>query len=150
VIKINLIGVEMSIWKKQFTLDRINAMRKNTLADMLSIDVVEFGDDYMIATMPVNERCHQPMGILHGGASIALAETIGSIASNCSVDDEHYCVGQEINGNHLRPVKDGLVYAKATAIHLGGKTQVWEIRITDQNQKNVCASRITMAVLKRN
>jgi len=139
----------MSIWKKPYSLAEINAHRKNTLAELLAIEVIEVGEDYIIASMPVDSRTHQPMGILHGGASIALAETVGSIASNMSVDELHYCVGQEINGNHLRSVREGLVYAKAQPIHLGSKSQVWEIRITDKNKKNVCASRITMAILAK-
>ncbi len=139
----------MNIWKKSFDLDKLNAIRKNTMVEVLGIMVTEFGDDYLSATMPVDHRTHQPMGIMHGGASIALAETVGSIASNMAVADDHYCVGLDINANHLKAVKTGLVYATARPIHLGRSTHVWDIQIKDENNKLVCISRLTMAVLSR-
>src|SRR5688572_18916136 len=97
--------------------------------------------------MPVDRRTHQPMGILHGGASVALAETVGSVAAQMCVEPGHYCVGLDINANHLRKISQGLVYAVATPIHLGRLTQVWDIRIADEYAKPVCISRLTMAVL---
>lgn len=139
----------MSIWKTPVSDEGLNLRRKNTLVEHLGIEVCEIGDDYLVASMPVDHRTHQPMGILHGGASIALAETVGSIAANLAVDKEHYCVGLEVNGNHMRPVSSGKVYATAKAVHLGRKTQVWDIRIKNEKQQDVCISRLTMAVVKR-
>ena len=139
----------MSIWKKTPDLEKLQKNRANTLVEHLGIDVEEFGDDYLVCSMPVDNRTHQPMGILHGGASIALAETVGSIAANLAVDSDHYCVGLEINGNHLKSVSQGKVYAKALPVHLGRSTQVWDIRISDKSDNKVCISRLTMAVLKR-
>lgn len=139
----------MSIWKREFSLETLKKRRENTLVEHLGIEVSEVGDDYLIASMPVDSRTHQPMGILHGGASIALAETVGSMAANLAVDEMHYCVGLEVNGNHLRSIRSGVVYAKAMPVHLGRSTQVWDIRISDEQQKNICISRLTMAVLKK-
>lgn len=139
----------MKIWKREFDLASLKASRENTMVDHLGIEITEIGDDFLIASMPVDNRTHQPMGILHGGASIALAETVGSMAANLVVDRDHYCVGLEINGNHLKSVRSGLVYAKAMPVHIGRSTQVWDIRIESDEGKNVCISRLTMAVLKR-
>lgn len=139
----------MSIWKRTFTLETLKKRRENTLVEHLGIEITEVGDDYMIASMPVDHRTHQPMGILHGGASIALAETVGSMAANLAVDENHYCVGLEVNGNHLKSVSSGKVLAKAKPVHLGRSTQVWDIRISDESEKNICISRLTMAVLKK-
>lgn len=140
----------MSIWKKSVSLKELNNNRLNTMVDILGIEVTEIGDNFLTASMPVDARTHQPMGILHGGASIALAETVGSIAANLVVDNDHYCVGLEVNGNHLKSVRSGLVYATASPIHLGRTTQVWEIKIVNEKNQNVCCSRLTMAVLKKN
>ncbi len=139
----------MTIWKRKINLDVINAFRKNTLVGTLGIEVTDFGDDYLCARMPVDHRTHQPMGILHGGASVSLAETVGSIAATMAVDENHYCVGLEINANHLKSARDGYVYATATPIHIGRSTQVWDIKIVNDTDQLVCASRLTMAVLKR-
>ncbi|WP_196138013.1 hotdog fold thioesterase [Aliikangiella sp. G2MR2-5] len=139
----------MPIWKKPVSLEHLQERRRNTMVEHLGIELVEVGDDYMTASMPVDNRTHQPMGILHGGASIALAETVGSMAANMAVDEEHYCVGLEVNGNHLRSVKSGRVFATASPLHLGRTTQVWDIRIRDEQGRKVCISRLTMAVLKR-
>jgi len=139
----------MRIWKTEFKLNDLNAFRKNTLVETLGIMISDFGDDFLCATMPIDSRTHQPMGIMHGGASVALAETVGSVASNLAVDSNHYCVGLDINANHLRPVKSGLVHATARAIHLGRTTHVWDIQIKDDNDKPVCISRLTMAVIKK-
>lgn len=139
----------MSIWKREFSLDSLKKRRENTMVEHLGIEVSEIGDDYLIASMPVDKRTHQPMGILHGGASIALAETVGSMAANLAVDESHYCVGLEVNGNHLKSIRSGLVYAKAVPVHLGRSTQVWDIRISDEQLNKICISRLTMAVLKK-
>ncbi|TQV84440.1 hotdog fold thioesterase [Aliikangiella coralliicola] len=139
----------MTIWKKQVSVEELNQERKKTMVSHLGIEVTEIGEDYLVASMPVDERTHQPMGILHGGASIALAETVGSLAANLAVDENHYCVGLEVNSNHLRSIRSGTVLAKASAVHLGRSTQVWDIRISDQADNKICISRLTMAVLKR-
>jgi 1,4-dihydroxy-2-naphthoyl-CoA hydrolase len=112
------------------------------------MEITELGDDYLVGTMPVDQRTRQPFGILHGGASVALAETLGSIAANLVVDPQKfYCVGQEINANHLRPVAEGVVTGTARAVHIGRSSQVWEIRMLDGQGKLNCISRITMAVV---
>jgi len=138
------------IWRVQATPEQLIERARNTLAEHLGIRVTEIGTDYLRATMPVNPHTHQPQGILHGGASVALAETVGSLAANLCVDLTKYvCVGQEINANHLRPVASGLVTGTARPYHVGGRSQVWGIEIRDENDKLVCVSRITMAVVER-
>jgi 1,4-dihydroxy-2-naphthoyl-CoA hydrolase len=138
------------IWRVQATPEQLRERSRNTLAEWLDIRVTEIGPDYVRATMPVNSHTHQPQGILHGGASVALAETVGSLAANLCVDVTKYvCVGQEINANHLRPASSGLVTGTARPYHVGGKSQVWGIEIRDENDKLVCVSRITMAVVER-
>lgn len=132
------------------TLEIINQMSKNTLVEHLAIEIIEMGKDYLIGKMPVDHRTHQPLGMLHGGASVVLAETLGSVAATLTVDPEkQYCVGLDINANHVKSVKSGFVYGKTSPIHVGKKTQVWEIRITNEAEELVCISRITMAVLDR-
>ncbi|HEX8329703.1 MAG TPA: hotdog fold thioesterase [Hymenobacter sp.] len=120
-----------------------------TLADALGMEIVGVADDYLEGRMPVDGRTHQPMGLLHGGASVALAETLGSIAASLHVDrTKQACVGLEINANHLKGVRDGWVRGRATPVHIGRSTQVWEIRIThEETGALVCISRITMAVI---
>ena len=140
----------MSIWKRKINLELVNSARQNTLVELLGIEVTSFGDDFLCAKMPVDHRTHQPMGILHGGASVCLAETVGSIAATMAVDEDHYCVGLEINANHLKSAKEGFVYATAKPIHIGRSTQVWDISIENEAKQPVCASRLTMAVLRRN
>ena len=116
----------------------------------LGIEFTEIGADYLCGKMPVDHRTHQPMGLLHGGASVALAETLGSVAGMMQVDaDKYACVGLEINANHLISVRNGYVFGRATAVHLGQKTQVWDIRITNNSGDLVCVSRLTLAVLER-
>lgn len=137
------------IWKHQVSVEAINRWNEKTLATALGIRFTEIGDEYLKAEMPVDERTVQPLRMLHGGASAALAETLGSVAGNLCVDDEYYCVGLEINANHLRPVREGKVFGKAMPVHLGKSTQVWEIRITNEQGKLVCISRLTLAVLKK-
>lgn len=132
------------------TLEIINQMSKNTLVEHLAIEIIEIGKDYLIGKMPVDHRTHQPLGMLHGGASVVLAETLGSVAATLTVDPEkQYCVGLDINANHVKSVRSGFVYGKTSPIHVGKKTQVWEIRITNEAEELVCISRITMAVLDR-
>ena len=138
------------IWRIQATPEQLIQRSSNTLAERLGIQVTEIGPDYLRATMPVNSHTHQPHGILHGGASVALAETVGSLAANLCVDVTKYvCVGQEINANHVRSVASGLVTGTARPYHVGGRSQVWGIEIHDENDKLVCISRLTMAVLER-
>lgn len=140
----------MSIWFKEVALEEVNALRRNTLLEHLDIRFVEIGENELRATMPVDRRTVQPMGLLHGGASAALAESLGSVAATLCVNtDKHYCVGLEINANHIRPVRQGTVTGVARPIHIGKTTQVWEIRIYDRRDKLVCISRITLAVMNR-
>lgn len=123
---------------------------KDTLGEHLGMQFIEVGDDYLKATMPVDKRTHQPYGLLHGGASVALAETIGSVASALIINPEKMmCVGLEINANHLRGVSEGLVTGIATPLHLGGSTHVWDIKIYDNQERLVCVSRLTVALLKK-
>lgn len=138
----------MTIWKVRPDLDAVMQMQGHTIAGVLGIAVTEFGDDYVRGTMPVDRRTHQPMGILHGGASVVLAESLGSLAANLCVDvSKFYCVGLDINANHIRAVRSGTVTGTARPVHLGKTTQVWEIRIEDESGRLVCISRLTMAVL---
>jgi 1,4-dihydroxy-2-naphthoyl-CoA hydrolase len=140
----------MGIWKTIVTLEQLQASVRNTLSEHLGIRYTEIGSDYLRATMPVDARTHQPAGVLHGGASLALAESIGSVGANLCIDRQtHVCVGQEINANHLRPVAAGLVTATARPYHVGTRSQVWHIEIADEKGKLVCVSRLTMAVLSR-
>jgi 1,4-dihydroxy-2-naphthoyl-CoA hydrolase len=138
------------IWQRDFTLDSLNATSSQTLVEHLGIVYSAFGDDFLQATMPVESRTHQPMGMLHGGASVVLAETLGSIAGNLCVPRTHSCVGLDINANHLRPKREGLVTGTARPVHLGATTQVWQIDIQDERQRLVCSSRLTLAVLNQN
>lgn len=140
----------MGIWFKPFSVDELNAYQQQTLVSHLGIRYTEVGEDFLSASMPVDARTKQPAGILHGGASVALAETLGSTGANLVVDrDKYLCVGLDINANHVRAMRDGIVTGTARALHLGGTTQVWEIKISDEKQRLVCVSRITMAVLDR-
>jgi len=135
---------------KSVTIEYLNQFGKGNMGEHLDIVFTEVCEEYLVARMPVDHRTKQPFGVLHGGASAVLAETVGSIAGNCCVnDDGKYCVGLEINANHLRPVKQGYVYARASLLHLGGKTQVWDIKITNDEGKLVCVSRLTLAVLSK-
>jgi 1,4-dihydroxy-2-naphthoyl-CoA hydrolase len=136
------------IWFKNPDLQELNGRPKNHIAALLGIEFTEIGDNFIKATMPVDERTHQPVGILHGGASVVLAETLGSVASNLVLDREKKMgVGLEINANHLRPVKSGFVTGICTPIHIGGKTHVWDIKIYNQAGKMSCISRLTVAVI---
>jgi 1,4-dihydroxy-2-naphthoyl-CoA hydrolase len=140
----------MSIWRSLRTLEELNGNRDGTLIGNLGIVFTEIGDDFVRGTMPVDTRTVQPYGLLHGGASVALAETLGSMGAAMCVDAaEYHVVGQEINANHVRAARSGLVTGTARAVHLGGRTHVWSIDIVNDAQKLVCISRITMAVIKR-
>ncbi|CEG58783.1 hotdog fold thioesterase [Legionella fallonii] len=140
----------MSIWFREFTVKELNHFGKNTMSEFLDIQFTEVGEDFLTATMPVNERTKQPFGILHGGANMVLAETIASMAANGVVDsNQFYCVGLDINANHIRSVKEGLVTATTSPIHLGRTTQVWHIDIFNEAGKQTCIARMTAAVLPR-
>jgi len=140
----------MAIWFRDYTLEEVQQRGIGTMVEHLEINITEIGDNFLKGTMPVDHRTVQPMGILHGGASVALAETLGSIAANLVIDSEKkYCVGLDINANHIRAAKRGLVTGVAKPIHLGSSTQVWSIEITNEETKLVCVSRLTMAVLDR-
>ena len=139
------------IFPPQVTVEMLNQTRANTLVEHLGIEFTEVGSDYIIARMPVDFRTHQPLGLLHGGASVVLAETVGSLAANCCLDPEkQYAVGLEINANHVRSVTEGYVYGKTTPIHIGRTTHVWDIRITNEAGQLVCVSRLTVAVKDKN
>ena len=140
----------MKIWKQEATLEGLNNMSSNTLVEQLGIEHIEIGDDYLISKMPVDKRTHQPMGLLHGGASVALAETMGSIASVLCIEDmsKESIVGLEINANHLKSVRSGWVYGTCKPIRVGRKIQVWNIEIKNEAGDLCCVSRLTVAVIK--
>ncbi|MBX2904349.1 MAG: hotdog fold thioesterase [Chitinophagales bacterium] len=136
-----------SIWKTQPNLEVLNGWRGKGASDTMGIEMIEVGDNFLKAKMPVDERTRQPFGILHGGASCVLAETLGSVAGSLCVEyGKQIVVGLEINANHIRPAKEGWVIGTATPLHLGSTTQVWEIKITNESDKLVCISRLTLAV----
>ena len=137
----------MSIWKTEMSVAQLQVFMKNTLVEHLGIEIAEIGSDYIRATMPVDPRTHQPMGILHGGASVVLAESLGSMAAQLAAEPGRPCVGLEINANHLASIRTGSVIGTARPIHIGRSTQVWDIRIEDENGKAICVSRLTMSVL---
>jgi 1,4-dihydroxy-2-naphthoyl-CoA hydrolase len=140
----------MPLFNPNLTLDVLNKMSAKTMVEHLGIAFTRFGEDFIEATMPVDHRTHQPLGLLHGGASVTLAETLGSVAATCCIDmSKQYCVGLDINANHIKSVREGLVTGITKPIHIGKKTHVWEIRITNEQQELVCISRITMAVIDR-
>ncbi len=140
----------MAIWKQSVDLDRINSWNKNTLVEYLDMRVTEIGEDFVRGTMPVDARTKQPFGLLHGGASVALAESLGSLAANLVLDSSaEMAVGLDINANHVRAATSGRVTGTARPLHLGRSTQVWEIRIEDESARLVCISRLTMAVVPR-
>ena len=140
----------MSIWRVSPTPEELTARGTGSMPGNLGIRFTEVGPDFLRATMPVDERTRQPFGLLHGGASVTLAETVGSIASMLCVDTERYmCVGQEINANHLRGVASGSVTASARPFHLGNRSHVWHIEIRDERDSLVCVSRLTIAVVER-
>jgi uncharacterized protein (TIGR00369 family) len=140
----------MTIWRSLRSLEELNSGSAGTMVEHLGIEFTEIGDDFIRGTMPVDGRTRQPYGVLHGGASVALAETLGSTGATMCVDATQYqCVGQEINANHVRPAHQGFVAGSARPVHLGGRTHVWIIDIVNEAGKLVCTSRLTMAVIRR-
>lgn len=140
----------MKIWHFDFTLADLITRGQNSMSDHLAIEFIEMGDDYLMARMPVDQRTRQPIGIMHGGASCVLAETTGSTAANCCVDKtKYYCVGLDINTNHIRSIREGFVYATAKPYHLGRSTQVWSIEIVNEQKQLISINRLTMAVIAR-
>jgi 1,4-dihydroxy-2-naphthoyl-CoA hydrolase len=140
----------MSIWKKDVTQNELNSLVKDCIEEHLDIKIVEIGNDYISATMPVDRRTRQPFGILHGGASVVLAETLGSLATTLCLDENmQYGVGIVVNANHVRQVKDGYVKGVSRPVHLGRKVHVWEIKIFDVREKLVSICRLTVAILNR-
>jgi len=138
------------MFPKEATPGRLNRMNQNTMVEQLGIVITEVGDDYLKGTMPIDHRTKQPLGLLHGGASVTLAETLGSIGASISLNPkEQYAVGLDINANHIRAVKEGIVTGIAKPLHLGRKTQVWEIKISNEANQLVCISRLTMAVMDK-
>lgn len=140
-----------TIWNSlDVSLDALNEMNAGTMGGTIGIEFTEIGPDHLRATMPVDQRTIQPYGLLHGGASVALAETLGSVASALVINQEtHLCVGIAINANHLRSVDEGYVHGVASPLHLGGKTHVWEIKIYNDDHQLICASRLTVAILEK-
>lgn len=137
------------MFTRSITLDALHSFSQNTIANHLGIEFTEIGTDYITARMPVDKRTHQPFGILHGGASVVLAETLGSIASFLCLPDpeKQHAVGLEINANHVRSAKQGFVFGTVRSIHLGRTTHIWDIRITNEENKLVCISRLTVAIV---
>ena len=136
-----------AIWKRPITLEALNHQNQETIVSHLGIEFIEVGHDHLIARMPADRRTHQPMGIVHGGASVTLAETLGSVGANLCLDPEFAAVGLDINANHLRPVRTGWVTGRARPVHLGRTTQVWQIDMHDDQGRPTCISRLTMAVI---
>jgi 1,4-dihydroxy-2-naphthoyl-CoA hydrolase len=140
----------MSIWFQPVTPADLAGLHHGTLVEHLGIRITEIGEDFLAGTMPVDSRTQQPLGILHGGASVTLAETLGSVAATLCVDSRKFaCVGQEINANHLRPASSGVVTGTARPIHIGKRSQVWQIEIRDERERLICISRLTLAVIER-
>lgn len=140
----------MKIWHGDISVQNVNERGKNTMSEHLGIEFTEIGEDFLTARMPVDHRTKQPAGIMHGGASCVLAETVGSTAANCCVDREKfYCVGLDINTNHIRPMREGYVIGTAKPFHIGKTTQVWGIEIVNEENHLVSITRLTMAVLKK-
>jgi 1,4-dihydroxy-2-naphthoyl-CoA hydrolase len=141
----------MPIWfDKELSLEKLRPLGMETMAEYLGIEWVEIGDNFISAKMPVDHRTRQPYGLLHGGASCVLAETVGSVASAMVIDTSRFlCVGLEINANHVRGIKEGFVTAKALPVHLGSTTHVWDIRIVDEKNKLICISRLTVVIIAK-
>ena len=138
----------MPLWKQDISLDQLNVGNRSTLCAALGMEITQIGEDFVCGTMPVDARTRQPFGLLHGGASVALAETLGSLAGNLCLDPgRELAVGLDINANHVRAATHGLVTGTARAVHIGRSTQVWEIRITDEHENLVCIARLTLAVV---
>jgi 1,4-dihydroxy-2-naphthoyl-CoA hydrolase len=140
----------MAIWFEDYKLENIKSLETGTMMEFLEMETTELGADYVRGRLKMSPKVKQPAGLLHGGASVVLAESLGSIGANLVVDpSKFYCVGLDINANHLRGVREGYVYGEARPLHIGKTTQVWEIKLTDDAGKLVCISRLTMAVIAR-
>lgn len=140
----------MSPWHTKPTVQELNALAERDMASALGLEYIEVGDDYLRARLPVDARTQQPYGLLHGGVSCVVSESLGSVASNLCVDGTtHYCVGIEISASHLRSATRGYVYAETRPLRVGRRIQVWETRLTDADDKPICISRLTTAVLER-
>jgi len=138
------------IWFKDHSIEEINLIFETYMTGYLGIKATEIHDDMLVVSMPITDRVRQPFGILHGGASVVLAESAGSVASNLVVDDEKYAgVGMEVNANHLRSISDGTLFAYCTPLHLGQKSHVWDIKIKDEKEVLICVSRLTVAVIEK-
>lgn len=138
------------MWFKEYSLEELNELFAKNMTGFLGIEAVEIRDDALVARMPVTDKVKQPYGLLHGGASVVLAESIGSVATNLIVDPDKYVgVGLEVNANHLRPVLSGDVTATCTALHIGGKTHIWDVKIRDGKGKLTCVSRLTVAIIRK-
>ena len=135
---------------KEYLLEKFKDKTASTMVEALGIEVTDFGDQYICGKMPVDHRTKQPFGLLHGGASVALAETLGSMGAGMQIDlNTHAAVGIEINASHLKTVKDGWVFGRATAVRVGRKIQVWKIDIADEKENLVCKSRLSLAVIEK-
>lgn len=138
------------MWKSDYSIEQVNSMNKNTILETLGIEITEKGTDFLVGKMPVDSRTVQPMRILHGGANVVLAETLGSIASLMIIDpEEEISVGLDVNANHIRSVKSGWVKGVAKPLSIGRRIHVWEIRITDEDEKLTCISRLTVSILPK-
>jgi len=141
----------MAIWYRNYSLDEVNQRGKGCMVEHLGVEIIEMGEGFILGRMPVDQRTKQPIGLLHGGASAALAETLASTAGNLCVDPAtHYCVGLEINANHISSAREGFVLGKSFPIHLGRTTQVWQTEIRQEGtDRLICISRMTLSVLAR-
>ncbi len=140
----------MSIFNPGVTPESLNTLSANTMVSYIGIEFTQVGDNFIEAKMPVDHRTQQPLGLLHGGASVTLAETLGSVAATCCIDNNtKYCVGLDINANHIKSAKNGYVYGITSPVHIGKKTHVWEVRIMNEQKELICISRITMAVIDK-
>jgi len=138
------------MFSPEIKVSDLNRMNKNSILEQLGIEFTEIGEDFLRAKMPVDHRTQQPFGILHGGASVVLAETLGSVASHTTIDtSKQFCVGLEVNANHIKAMREGWVYGTVRSLHMGKKTHVWEIRITDKEDQLVSISRLTMAIIDK-
>jgi 1,4-dihydroxy-2-naphthoyl-CoA hydrolase len=139
----------MPIWKSTPTLAQLNEVQRKTLGQHVGIQITEIGADFLRGTLPVDERTKQPAGLLHGGASVALAETLGSVAATLCLEPGRQAVGLEINANHIRAARSGTVIGTARPVHIGSRTQVWSIEIVTEDGKIVCVSRLTLAIIDK-
>ncbi len=143
--------MSIPIWfHKQLSVAELQFTNQDTMAAFFEMEWVEIGDDFLVIKMPITDKCRQPYGILHGGASCALAETVGSVGSHLIINPAtQICVGLEINANHIRGVKEGFIFATARPLHIGSSTHVWDVKITDDAGKLICVSRLTVAILAK-